>query len=239
MNLAGFQRLGVDFAAMGPLIRGLLAALLPVPLMAAGIALTKPEDVGLSTERLGRIHASSSATSPTRICPGAVTLVAGRGKVVHFEAHGLADIDARKPMQTSALYRLASMTKPLTAVSILMLMEDGELLLSDPFRNIAEFRDRNWRCGGAQRSFWSRCDARAGGSEITIKDLLTRPAWPTASTRPAGDFVRRANLPTGGSLDGGSSDSASCRSTSTRLAVGMQRAPASTRWAALSKSEAA
>src|SRR5262245_61169801 len=101
MKRSRFQKVGVHSAAMSSLIRGLLAALLPVPLMAAGIALTKPEDVGLSTERLGRIHVLVESHIAAKDLSGAVTLVARRGKVVHFEAHGLADIDARKPMQTS------------------------------------------------------------------------------------------------------------------------------------------
>jgi CubicO group peptidase (beta-lactamase class C family) len=204
MNLAGFQRLGVHFAAMGPLIRGLVAALLPVPLMAAGIALTKPEDVGLSTERLGRIHALVERHIADKDLSGAVTLVARRGKVVHFEAHGLADIDARKPMQTGALYRLASMTKPLTAVSILMLMEDGRLLLSDPVsKYIAEFRDPRvavWRLPNDPSGPGATLVPAA--REITIKDLLTHTSGlANGFNGPAGDFVRRANLPTGGSLD--------------------------------------
>jgi CubicO group peptidase (beta-lactamase class C family) len=81
---------------MSSLIRGLVAALLPVPLMAAGVALTKPEEVGLSTERLGRIQALVERHIKAGDLSGAVTLVARRGKVVHFEAHGLANIEARK-----------------------------------------------------------------------------------------------------------------------------------------------
>ena len=113
-------------------LRAIAALLLPVPVVAATLTVTRPEEVGLSGERLGRIRALVQSHIAAKDLSGAVTLVARRGRVVHLEAHGLADIDARKPMTTGALFRMASMTKPLTAVSILMLMEEGKLLLSDP-----------------------------------------------------------------------------------------------------------
>src|SRR5260370_22034902 len=118
-----------------------LAAILPLPLLAATINVSKPEDSGMSAERLARIRPLIQRHIAAKDLSGAVTVVARKGKVVHFEAHGLADIEANKPMQTGTLFRMASMTKPLTAVSILMLMEEGKLLLSDPVsKYIAEFR---------------------------------------------------------------------------------------------------
>ena len=111
-------------------LRSAMATLLPVSLLAAGITVSKPEDAGLSAERLGRIRPLVERHVAAKDLSGAVTLVARRGKVVHFEARGLADLEARKPMQTGALFRMASMTKPLTAVSILMLMEEEKLPVS-------------------------------------------------------------------------------------------------------------
>lgn len=96
------------------------------------------------------------------------------------------------------------MTKPLTAVSILMLMEEGKLLASDPVsKHIAEFKNPRvavWRLPN---------DATGAGAtlvpaarEITIRDLLTHTSGLASGfAGPAGDFVRRANLPSGGSLD--------------------------------------
>ena len=133
-----------------------------------------------------------------------MTLVARRGKVVHFEAHGLADVEANRPMKTSTPFRMASMTKPLTAASILMLLEEGKLLLSDPVsKYIAEFKN-------PKVAVWNLPnDPRGAGAtlvparrEITIKDLLTHTSGlANGFEGPAGDFVRRANLPQGGSLD--------------------------------------
>ena len=129
-------------------LRAIAALLLPVPVVAATLTVTRPEEVGLSGERLGRIRALVQSHIAAKDLSGAVTLVARRGKVVHLEAHGLADIDARKPMTTGALFRMASMTKPLTAASILMLMEEGKLLLSDPVsKYIPEFTIQKSRCG--------------------------------------------------------------------------------------------
>ena len=189
---------------MNSALRGLVATLLPAPLLAAGIAVTKPEDAGLSAERLGRIQALVQSHIAAKDLSGAVTLVARRGKVVHVEAYGLADIDARKPMQTGALFRMASMTKPLTAVSILMLMEEGKLLLSDSVsKYITEYRD-------PKVAVWKLPNDPAGAGatlvpanrEITIKDLLTHTSGlANGFSGPAGDYVRRAKLPAGGSLD--------------------------------------
>jgi CubicO group peptidase (beta-lactamase class C family) len=107
-------------------------------------------------------------------------------------------------MQTGALFRMASMTKPLTAVSVLMLLEEGRLLLSDPVsKYIPEFKD-------PRVAVWRLPNDPAGAGatlvpanrEITIKDLLTHTSGlANGFAGPAGDYVRRANLPTGGSLD--------------------------------------
>jgi len=73
---------------------------------------------------------------------GAVTIVARKGHVVHYEAHGLMDIESKKPMTKDALFRLASSSKPVTTVAILILLEEGKLKLTDPVSKfIPEFRD--------------------------------------------------------------------------------------------------
>ena len=189
---------------MTPALRGLVVALLPVPLLAAALGVAKPEDVGMSTERLTRIRSLIQAHIAAKDISGAVTLVARRGKVVHVEAHGLADLETRRPMQAGALFRMASMTKPLTAVSILMLMEEGKLLLSDPVsKYVAEFKS-------PRVAVWRLPNDPAGpgaalvpaNRELTIKDLLTHTSGlANGFAGPAGDYVRRANLPSGGSLD--------------------------------------
>jgi len=81
-------------------------------------AVSKAEDAGMSAERLKRIHPMIQSHVEGKDFSGAVTLVARKGRVVHFEAHGMADVEANKPMNTDTLFWMASMTKPVTAVSI-------------------------------------------------------------------------------------------------------------------------
>ena len=97
----------------------------------------------MSAERLKRIHPMIQSHIDANDFSGAVTLVARKGKTVHFEAHGMADIENSKPMKADTLFRLASMTKPFTAVSILMLMEEGKLVISDPVSKfIPEYKNQ-------------------------------------------------------------------------------------------------
>ena len=63
---------------------------------------------------------------------GAVTLVARKGRVAHLEAHGLMDIESKKPMAKNSIFRIWSMSKPVAGVAILMLMEEGKVRLNDP-----------------------------------------------------------------------------------------------------------
>jgi len=91
-----------------------------------------PEEVGLSSERLRRIDKVMQQYVDERLIPGAVTLVARRGKVAHFEALGMMDIENNKPMQKDTIFRLASMTKQITSLAVMMLYEEGHFLLSDP-----------------------------------------------------------------------------------------------------------
>ena len=113
-----------------------------LPLAAASLPVAKPEDVGLAPERLQRIHEAIMRRVEAGDISGAVTMVARRGRLVHFEAHGLMDLEAKKPMTKDALFRLASSTKPVTATAILILMEEGKLKLTDPVaKYIPEFKN--------------------------------------------------------------------------------------------------
>jgi CubicO group peptidase (beta-lactamase class C family) len=91
-----------------------------------------PQSVGLSTERLQRIHELVERNIAAGEIAGAVTLVARNGRVAYLEAQGVMDLQSKKPMQTDSMFRLASMTKPVVAAAILMLAEEGKVRLSDP-----------------------------------------------------------------------------------------------------------
>ena len=92
----------------------------------------KPEQVGLASERLDRIGQALRAEIEKGKLPGAVALVARKGRVAYFEAFGSRDKAAGAPMTKDAIFRIYSMTKPLVSVAAMIAMEDGRLVLTDP-----------------------------------------------------------------------------------------------------------
>src|SRR5580704_15461905 len=119
----------------------LLFTLAALPLSAAAVQTVKPEEIGLSSERLQRIHEAVARHIDAHDISGAVTVVARKGRLAHFEAHGLMDVDSNKAMSKDSMFWIASMSKPITGVAILMLMEEGKVRLTDPVSKfIPEFR---------------------------------------------------------------------------------------------------
>ncbi|MGE5773375.1 MAG: serine hydrolase domain-containing protein, partial [Hyphomicrobiales bacterium] len=99
-----------------------------------------PEEVGLSSERLKRLTETLKADIDKGVVPGAVALIARRGKIAYQEALGYRDREAGAAMATDTIFRVASMTKPFTSVAAMMLAEEGKLLIADPVaRYIPEF----------------------------------------------------------------------------------------------------
>ena len=109
----------------------------PGATLAGSLPTAKPEDVGLSSERLARIGPAMQKHVDAGEIAGVVTLVARRGRIVHFEAHGYSDIAKRTPMRTDHIFGLASSSKPITAVAILMLVESGDVRLNDPVSRLS------------------------------------------------------------------------------------------------------
>ena len=179
------------------LIASLLSALLASQTFAASLALSKAEDAGISSERLQRIHPLIQSHIDAKDLSGAVTLVVRRGKLVHFEAQGSTDFESNQPMRTDTLFRMASMTKPITAVAVLMMMEEGKLILSDPVsKYIPEFKNPKvavWNLPNDPRGAGVRLVT--ADREVTLQHLLTHTAGLAVSTEgPAGEFYRQANL---------------------------------------------
>ena len=96
------------------------------------LPMAKPESVGMSSARLERIGARMQWYIDQRLVPGTVTLVARKGKVVHFEARGQRWVEQNQQMTEDAIFRIASMTKPITSVALMMLFEEGKFQLNDP-----------------------------------------------------------------------------------------------------------
>ncbi|HRW03859.1 MAG TPA: serine hydrolase domain-containing protein [Caldilineaceae bacterium] len=102
----------------------------------------QPEELGFAGERLARIKPKMQAYVDENQLAGISTLIARRGKVAHFEHVGMADIDAGTPISADTIFRIYSMTKPITSVAALMLMEEGHFRLSDPVADyLPEFKD--------------------------------------------------------------------------------------------------
>jgi len=103
---------------------------------------TRPEDVGFSSERLDRITKVFQADIDKGAIPGAVMLVARNGKVVYLQALGYQDREQHVPMKPDAIFRIASMSKPITSVAVMILVEEGKIdLLAPVSQYLPEFKD--------------------------------------------------------------------------------------------------
>jgi len=92
----------------------------------------KPEDVGLSSSQLARIEAVTRKHIETGLVPGAVMLVARRGKIAWYKTMGFRDRATKDPMREDSIFRIYSMTKPIVSVAAMMLVEEGRMQISDP-----------------------------------------------------------------------------------------------------------
>ena len=145
----------------------------------------KPEEVGLSAERLQRLTQMIQRRIAAGDLAGAVTAVARKGKIAYLDAQGVIDLESKQPMTPASMFRIASMTKPVIGVAIMMLVEEGKLRLNEPVsRYIPEFRAM--KVAVAQAGGGRGAGANAGAAspapqfytvpaqrEVTIKDLLT------------------------------------------------------------------
>ncbi len=93
---------------------------------------TSPEDVGLSSSQLARVEEVTSEHMKAGLVPGAVMLVARKGKIAWYKAMGHRDRDAGDPVRSDSLFRIYSMTKPIVSIAAMMLVEEGRMQLTDP-----------------------------------------------------------------------------------------------------------
>ncbi len=156
-----------------------------LPAAAAELATARPEDVGLSSARLARITETLKADVERGRIPGAVVVVARRGRIAYAETVGFRDKAAGAQMPVDAIFRIASMTKPMVSVAAMMLYEDGRLFVSDPVsKYIPAF--------GKMQVGVERVDPMTGKSvlgfvpaerEMTIQDLLRHTSGLTYGNR--------------------------------------------------------
>jgi CubicO group peptidase (beta-lactamase class C family) len=177
------------------------------PLTAAAPT-ARPEEVGLSGERLKRISDLVQRHIAAGSFSGAVTLVARNGRIGHHEAHGLMDLASKKPMPKDGIFRIMSMTKPVVGVAILMMMEEGKVRLQDPVSKfIPEWKDMTVAVSlpapAGARGGGPAGGGRTGGPapkprfypvpverEVQVRDLLTHTSGVVSGTNS--NFANRA-----------------------------------------------
>jgi CubicO group peptidase (beta-lactamase class C family) len=152
----------------------------------ADLPLAKAETVGMSSNRLERINSFIKDYIDTNQIAGAVTLVARRGKVVHFESQGWRYKEENQPMEKDAIFSLASMTKPIVSTALMMLWEEGRFMLDDPISK--------WLPSYAKKEVLDPLTGRRSpGRPVTVRHVLSHTSGlslaPSAGPTPLTDGV--------------------------------------------------
>jgi CubicO group peptidase (beta-lactamase class C family) len=152
-----------------------------------------PESVGISTERLAWLHDGMQAFVDHHEVGGIVTLLSRDGRVVDVHASGFQDVESRTPMRADTIFRIASMSKPITSVAVMMLYEEGKLLLTDPVsRFIPAFK--------TSRVMSADGTTTPARRPMTIRDLLSHRSGITygfLNSGPVGDAYRKDGIADG------------------------------------------
>lgn len=179
------------------LLVALSALLFVVPAARAeGPPAARPESVGLSSERLERLRATMQRYVDERRVSGVVTYVARSGRIVHLEAFGQADVEAGVPMKADTVFRIASQTKAVTSVAVMMLVEEGRIALADPLSKYIPAFARTTVAlpPPAGSGAGSPVNVVPAERPITIRDLLTHTAGISYGTGPAEEQWRAAGI---------------------------------------------
>jgi CubicO group peptidase (beta-lactamase class C family) len=156
--------------------------LITEPLVAQRLLPAQPETVGMSSGRLERLTESLQDYVDDNRLAGAVALVVRRGKIAYLEAVGFRDKETDAPMLTDTIFRIASQTKALVSVGVMILQEEGELLITDSVgKYLPEFMDTTVAEPNDRESY----SVVAANRPITIQDLLTHTAGISYGSGPA------------------------------------------------------
>ena len=168
------------------------------PIGAAAFQTAKPEEVGLSSERLARIGPALTRQIEERSFPGAVALIARKGRIGYFEAVGQLDPKTGAPMSKDAIFRLYSMTKPFTSVAIMMLVEDGRLRLNDPIGTyLPELAKLEVLVQGTDAAGKPTYTTVAAEKPVTVYDLLRHTSgfvYPSTPNAYLKDLYTKENV---------------------------------------------
>src|SRR4051794_31068862 len=176
-----------------------VAASLSISVFAQSLPTAKPEGVGLSSERLGRIGKVLQAEIQAKKIPGAVAIVARKGRVAYFEAFGARDPASNGPMTKDAIFRFYSMTKPFVAVAAMMLAEEGKIVLTDPVsKYLPAFAKMQVSVPKVDATGRLTYDTVAAAREMTVYDLLRHTSGlaygEITANQPVKDAYAKAGL---------------------------------------------
>jgi len=156
-----------------------------LPTLKGGVMMVKPEEVGLSSQRLERIRAYFQRYIDAGQLAGTLTLVARQGQIAYCEPQGYLELERQRPMQRDTIFRIYSMTKPITSVALMMLYEQGLFQLDDPVHKfIPAWANLRVLVSGNHPVFVTAPVARP----MTIRDLLTHTSGLTYG------FMERTNV---------------------------------------------
>ncbi len=132
-----------------------------------GLPVVEPGKVGVSAEKLGEIRTVLQGYVDRGNLPGFLTVIAKKGQIAHFETIGMRDVENEKPVEADTIFRIYSMSKPITSVAVMILFEEGKFKLDDPVEKfIPAFKD--------MKVFNSeQTETHDAKTEMTIKHLLT------------------------------------------------------------------
>jgi CubicO group peptidase (beta-lactamase class C family) len=168
------------------------------PASAREIPSVAPAKEGFSAERLARLDAKMHSYVDTGGTAGVITLIARHGRIVHFDVYGKADIEAGTPLRADSLFRMYSMTKPITSVALLMLYEEGRFQLDDPLsRYLPEFKDVKVYVSGGGAQIQTEDLKRA----ITVRDIFRHTAGFSGGNHPVAQLQSQAKVFDGGLAD--------------------------------------
>lgn len=169
----------------------LILSIIYTPISAQDLARVQPETVGMSSKRLERLTQHFQNYIDNDKLPGAVILIARKGKIAYLKAFGQRDREANAPMQENTIVRLASQSKAIISVGVMMLQERGKLLIAEPVgKYIPEFNETTV----AQPKEGGGYDIVPAKRKITIRDLLTHTSGVSYGNGPANDLWKEANI---------------------------------------------
>jgi CubicO group peptidase (beta-lactamase class C family) len=173
-------------------VLGLLLVALAVPALSAqALPRATPEDVGFSSERLERLSDVLQAYVDDGRLAGAVALVARHGKVAFLESFGYRDLESRSPMREDAIFRIASQTKALVSVAVMILQEEGKLLIQDPVgKYMPEFMETTVAVATDDGGY----EIVEADRPVTIRDLLTHTSGFGYGYGPGRDAWAKAEI---------------------------------------------